>query len=87
MHPDAHSTRHSQKEMKARTMSERHNFSIMVVAVGNLVHHDHSLMEVYTTPLLVGVHDGCIGVLGVLTSRTSACKSSATLTKPISLRM
>lgn len=73
--------------MKARTMSEQLDFSIMVVAVGNLVHHDHSLMELYSTPLLAGVREGYIAVLGVLTPPASASKSSAALKMPISLRM
>jgi hypothetical protein len=48
-------TYHAQKEVKALTMSERHDFSVMIVAAGNLVHYDQSLMELYTTPLLKGV--------------------------------
>jgi hypothetical protein len=38
-------------------MSEWHDFSVMIIAAGNLVHYDRSLMELYMTPLLKGVRD------------------------------
>lgn len=41
--------------LQAKTMEERHDFSIMFVAVGNLIDHDRSNMGMYASPLMEGV--------------------------------
>ena len=60
-------------------MSERHDFSVMIIAAGNLIHYDQSLMELYMTPLLKGVRDWYIRVPGILMILFSVFKSSAVL--------
>lgn len=43
--------------LQAKTMEERYDFSIMFVALGNLINHDRSNMGMYASPLMEGVSD------------------------------
>lgn len=40
---------------QAKLMEDRHDFSVMIAAVGNHINHDRSNMALYVSPTLQGV--------------------------------